>query len=163
MSNGIPPPSRSASRGMLNRSRSAVVILALLLGSRILGAQNSLSVSGSPPLLRISTAVAGSQPNPVTTATTTYTVQVSSGGSRRITGRLSAAVPAGTTVTVSLAAPPGATSLGAVVLDATERDLVINIPRPTNATLTITYVFSGTVTAGVVANNSRSVTLRLRV
>jgi len=148
---------------MLIRSRSAVVILALLLGSRVLSAQNSLTVSGSPPLLRVNTAVAGSQPNPVTTATTTYTVQVSSGGSRRITGRLSAAVPAGTTVTVTLDAPPGATSLGAVVLDATERDLVINIPRPTNATLTITYVFSGTVTAGVVANNSRSVTLRLRV
>jgi len=120
-------------------------------------------VSGNPPLLRISTAVAGSQPNAITTATTTYTVQVSSGGSRRITGRLSAAVPAGTTVTVTLNAPPGATSLGPVALDATERDLVINIPRPTNATLTITYVFSGTVTAGVVANNSRSVTLRLRV
>ena len=148
---------------MLNRSRSAFLVLALLLGSRVLRAQNTLTVSGNPPLLRISTAVAGSQPNAITTATTTYTVQVSSGGSRRITGRLSAAVPAGTTVTVTLNAPPGATSLGPVALDATERDLVINIPRPTNATLTITYVFSGTVTAGVVANNSRSVTLRLRV
>ena len=147
----------------MNRSRSAFLVLALLLGSRVLRAQNTLTVSGNPPLLRISTAVAGSQPNAITTATTTYTVQVSSGGSRRITGRLSAAVPAGTTVTVTLNAPPGATSLGPVALDATERDLVINIPRPTNATLTITYVFSGTVTAGVVANNSRSVTLRLRV
>src|SRR5688572_9605161 len=147
----------------MRRSSGGFVISALLLvGAEASGAQNSLTVSGNPPLMRINSAVAGSQPIAITTATTTYTVIVSTGGTRRITGRLDAAMPPGTTVTVSLAAPAGATSLGAVALDLTERDLVISIPRPTIATLTITYQFSATAGAGVIANSIRNVTLRLR-
>jgi hypothetical protein len=142
--------------------RLIAALALLLVGGRAARAQNSITVSGNPPLMRITTAVAGSQPTAITTATTTYTVVVATGGTRRVTGRLDAAMPVGTTVTVSLAAPPGATSLGAVTLDLTERDLVINIPRPTTATLAITYRFSATVSAGVIANSIRNVTLRLR-
>jgi hypothetical protein len=143
--------------------RVVVVVALLLTGSGAIGAQNTITVSGNPALLRISSAVAGSEPIGVSSGTTTYTVSVTSGGTRRITGRLSTALPPGVTVTVTLAAPAGATSMGAVVLDLTEKDLVINIPRPTTSTHAITYQLTATVSAGVIPLSSQIVTLRLRV
>jgi len=68
-------------------------------------------------------------------------------------------MPAGTTLLATFAAPPGATSLGAVALDNVARDLVINVPRNTNATQGITYQFVATASAGVIATATRSVTL----
>ena len=61
----------------------------------------------------------------------------------------------------TISAPPGATSLGPIALDATDRNVVTNIPRRTDATLGITYTLSALVTAGVVPNGSRTITLTL--
>jgi hypothetical protein len=133
----------------------------LLVGSRAVGAQGTVTVSGNPALLRINAAVAGSEPTVVTNAITTYTVIVTS-GTRRITGRLLTAMPANTTLTVTLAAPPGATSLGPVALTLVEQDLVTGVPNLTNSTRGITYQLSAIVIAGVVANTNRNVRLRLR-
>ena|SRR5688572_10900116 len=139
-----------------------LVAAALVLpGTRVAGAQ-TLSVSGSPGLLRVSTAVAGSEPIAVTNASTTYTV--TTGNPNRlykITALLSAPMPVGLTLTGSFAAPAGATSLGPVALDATARDVVLNIPRRTTATHDITYTLSATVAAGVIPNSSRTVTLTI--
>jgi hypothetical protein len=137
-------------------------IAALSFGAASIVSAQTITVSGNPPLMRVNTAIAGNEPTEVVTATTTYRVVVSSGAQRRITGRLMSALPAGATLTVELAAPPGATSLGPVALSTTERDLVINIPRPTNSTRTITYTFTATVTAGRILNTSRQVRFRVR-
>ncbi len=131
------------------------------MGSRAAFAQ-TLAVSGSPGLLRINSAVAGSQPISVSNATTTYTV-VTPPANRlyNVTARLNAAMPAGVTLNATLAAPTGATSLGPVALDATARNVVTGITRNTTATRGITYQLSATVLAGVVPNSSRTVTLTI--
>ena len=124
-------------------------------------AQN-LSVSGNPGLLRVSTAIAGSEPLSVSNATSTYTVTTGNANrTYKITARLSVPMPADVTLTASLAAPPGATSLGPIALDATDRDVVLDIPRRTNATQGITYMLGATVAAGVVPTSSRTVTLTI--
>lgn len=134
---------------------------ALAGGTRAAGAQ-TLNVSGSPGLLRVSTAVAGSEPIAVTNASTTYTVTTGNPNRlHKITARLSAPMPVGVTLTGSFDAPAGATSLGPVALDATARDVVLDIPRRTTATHAITYTLSATVAAGVIPNSSRTVTLTI--
>ena len=123
-------------------------------------AAQTLSVSGNPGLLRVSTAVAGSEPVPVANSTTTYTVTTPSPNRpHKITARLSTPMPAGITVTATFAAPPGATSLGAVVLTNVDQDVVINIPRNANSTHTITYTLSPSSSGGVIALSSRTVTI----
>lgn len=132
-----------------------------LAGSKAAEAQ-TVNVSGNPGLLRISTAIGGSQPIAVSNSSTTYTV--TTGNPNRlykITARLSAPMPVGVTLTASLAAPPGATALGPIILDAIDRDVVLDIPRRTTATQAITYALSATVAAGVIPNSSRTVTLTL--
>jgi hypothetical protein len=142
--------------------RTAVLSIALMLaGIGAIDAQ-TLAVSGNPGLLRISSAVAGSEPIPVSNATTTYTV-VTGPPNRlyNITARLNAPMPAGVTLSVTLAPPPGATSLGAIALDATSRDVVTGVRRNTTATQGITYQLEATAAAGVVPNSSRTVTLTI--
>ena len=146
----------------MTSSRALLLIVApLLLGTAPLSAQ-TIAVSGTPGLLRISTAVAGSQPVGVSNATTTYTVTTpQQNRTYRITARLDAPMPSGVTLAATLAAPPGSTSLGAVALDATNRDVVTGIRRNANTTRGITYQLSATVAAGVVPLSSRTVTLTI--
>ncbi len=146
---------------MIAPRMTVLTALLLLVSGGAVGAQ-TISVSGNPGLLRISAAVAGSQPTPVSNATTTYTVNTPSAGGNPtflVTMRLSANMPAGVTLTATLAAPPGATSAGAVALDVTARNVVTGIRKNTNSTQTITYTLNATAAAGVVANSSRTVTL----
>jgi hypothetical protein len=132
-----------------------------LVGSNAAAAQ-TVNVSGNPGLLRISTAIAGSEPIAVSNSGTTYTVTTGNPNRpHKIMARLSAPMPVGLTLTASLAAPPGATSLGPIALDAIDRDVVLDIPRRTTATQAITYALSATVAAGVIPNSSRTVTLTL--
>lgn len=145
---------------LLKSWRHALLVAALLPpGSRAVAAQ-TLSVSGSPGLLRVSTAIAGSQPTAVSNGTTTYTITTPNPTrTYRMTAQLNAPMPSGVTLSAAFAAPTGATSLGAVSLDATARDVVIGIPRRTDATRSITYQLSAVVTAGVVPLSSRTVTI----
>ena len=118
-----------------------------------------LSVSGSPAPFTITTAVAGSQPTPITNSVTTYYIRARHpGGAQKISARLDAPMPLGTTLTIQMVASPGATSLGPVSLDASVRDIVINIDREPGTTYGITYVFTATIAAGVVPTQTRTVT-----
>jgi hypothetical protein len=147
-------------RGPVSVGRAILrtVVLAAIAGSAHRAGAQSLSVSGSPPTLKIRSATAGLAPNAVTNATTTYTIAIPSGALRKITARLNSAMPAGVTLTAALAAPPGATSSGAVALDATARTVVNNIPNMGATTRSITYVLTATAAAGVVTVRSRTVT-----
>ena len=140
------------------------VVLAALLpifGSGAAGAQ-TIAASGNPGLLRVSTAIPGSEPLPVSNATATYTVTTPNPRRpHKITAQLNAAVPVGLTLTAEFEPPPGATSLGPIPLDMTARDVVTAIPHNTNATQLITYTLTATVLAGVVPPTSRIVTLTI--
>lgn len=113
---------------------SLLTTVLLLVGSEAVGAQ---TIAVTTPLvgpITVSSATAGSQPAPITGISGgNYTiVQANGDGKLRITGRLSTAMPAGTTLTVALSAPSGVgTALGAVALTATPQALVISIPRAT--------------------------------
>ena len=70
-------------------------------------------------------------------------------------------MPPGTTLTIQLVPSAGATSLGPVSMDMTDRNLVVGIYKDNGSTLGITYVFTATVSAGVVTSQSRNVTFTL--
>jgi hypothetical protein len=141
----------------------AVLLCVALLpfGNGALGAQ-TIGVSGNPALLRVSSAVAGSEPIAVSNGTTTYTVvTLTPNRLYKVTAQIDAAMPTGLTLTATFNAPPGATSLGAIALDLTARDVVTAIPKNTNSTQGITYQLSATVLAGVVPSTSRNITLTI--
>ena len=120
----------------------------------------TLSTAGSPTLMRVSSAVAGSEPVPVTVAGGTYTVTTPvANRTYAITAQLNANMPTGSTMAITLAAPPGGTSLGAVAMDVTARNVVTGFGRNLNSTQNISYTFTATAAAGVVPLSSRTVTL----
>lgn len=148
---------------MLRASAFLPLLIALLpFGGGALGAQ-TISVSGNPGLLRVTTAVAGSEPIAVSNSSTTYTVTTPNNPNRpyKVLAQLNAAMPVGLTLAATLDPPPGATSLGPIALDMTARDVVTGIPRNTNSTQGITYTFTATVAAGVIPPTTRIVTLTI--
>lgn len=121
-----------------------------------------LTVSGPPAPFVISTAVAGSEPAAITNSVTTYYVlDKKPAGTRKISAALDSPMPPGTTLTIQLVPSAGATSLGPVSMDMTDRNLVVGIYKDNGSTLGITYVFTATVSAGVVTSQSRNVTFTL--
>lgn len=146
-------------------TRSLPIVLGLLLISSRPATAQTFTVSGSPATMTINTAVAGSQPTSVTNAATTYNVRVGNAqGIKKIVARINAAMPAGTTLQLSMVPPVGATSPGPVSLTTVSQDIVNNIAKVgTRVTLGITYKFSATAAAGVVPLQSRTVTLTMVV
>ena len=139
--------------------------LLLLAGSRVSAAQ---SLSVTPPTagpLTISTAVAGQEPTGVAVGGGSYTMSLkNNGGLRTITARLGAPLPAGTTLSITVGSPgSGAVSSGSVQLTTGAQPVVTNLPnsKVTNATGTISYSFTATTAAGVLALQTASVTLQL--
>lgn len=119
---------------------------------------NEISVSGNPAALTVSTATAGSAPNSVSDATTTYAITTNETG-KKITGAINTAMPAGVTLTVNLTAPTGGTSAGATSLGTSASNLVTGITTLNESGKTITYSLSATSAAGVVSSASKTVTL----
>jgi hypothetical protein len=109
--------------------------------------------------MNITTAAAGSQPVAVSNSSTTYTVSVLLPS--KITARLGSNMPAGVTLTITLAAPTAASSTGAVALDATARDVVTNVTNIVAETRGITYRLSALVSAGVISSRTAGVTLTI--
>lgn len=145
------------------RPHSLILAIAVLVLSARAAFAQTLTTAGSPGMLRISSAIAGSQPVAVSMAGGTYTVTTPAPNRQyAITAQLNANMPAGVTLTVTLAAPgQGSVSLGAVALDVTARNVVTGIKKNMNATQSITYQLSATTAAGVVPLSSRNVTLTI--
>ncbi|HET6230091.1 MAG TPA: hypothetical protein VFE05_08480 [Longimicrobiaceae bacterium] len=116
---------------------------------------NQIAFTGSPSLT-ISTATAGSAPTSVT-ANGSYAITTNE-TDRKITAELDSDMPAGTTLSVTLAAPSGATSAGAVSLSTTAQDVVTGISTVNQSGLNAGYTLAATVAAGVVPAGSREVT-----
>jgi len=119
---------------------------------------NEITVSGNPGALVISTATAGSQPTAATDATTSYSV-TTNGTNKKITGSIDTAMPANTSLLVTLTAPTGGSSAGQVALSTTAQDLVTGISTLAESGLTISYEFTADAAAGVVASSTKTVTL----
>ena len=121
---------------------------------------NEIATSGNPAALVVNAAIAGSEPTAVSDAITTYAITTNE-TLKKITGAIDTIMPAGTTLTVNLAAPTAATSLGAVPLTAVAADLVTGISTVAESGKTITYNFSANVTAGVLVSATKTVTLTI--
>lgn len=122
-----------------------------------IGSIDSITVSGNPGTLTINTATAGSTPTNAVDATTTYAVTTNN-TARKVTGQVASTMPAGTTLSVNLAAPTGATSAGAVALTTTAQSLVTAIANLAQASLAITYTLAATVSAAQVTAATNTVT-----
>jgi hypothetical protein len=152
---------RQQCRGLWRTAASlfALTLIAPLAIGGGAGAQ-TISVSGSPGTIRVSTAIAGGVPATVIENTTTYTVSTpNSGTERRIRVKLNSALPAGVTLTVSCQAPPNAVSTGTITLTTANQDLVMGIDKNTNVSgLTITYTLTAPLSVGVMSSQTRNVT-----
>jgi hypothetical protein len=149
--------------------RTAIILLLvtglLPLGSRPAAAQLTLTTSPIPPANMIVTAaVAGSEPLPITVGGTTIKIVAKCGGLcfNHVTAQLSSLMPANTTLSVALGAPPAPeTTAGTVILSTTPASVVNNLKQENGATVSITYVFTATAAAGVLVSQTRIVTFTL--
>ena len=116
---------------------------------------NQIAFSGSPSLV-INTATAGSAPT-AATASASWAVTTNQSGAK-ITASIGSNMPAGLTLTASLAAPTGGSSAGAQSLSTTAVDLVTSITKLAEGSLGVTYSLSATPAAGVVSSTTRTVT-----
>ncbi len=121
---------------------------------------NEISVSGNPGDLVINTATPGSQPTDDTDNSTSWAV-TTNGTNKKMTGGINDNMPANVTLQVNLVAPTGGSSSGDQSLSTTAADLVTSVTGVAESGLTITYTLSATIAAGVVAQDTRTVTLTL--
>ena len=121
-----------------------------------INAINQIAFAGSPSLT-VSTAIAGAPPSSVTNATATWAVTTNQSGAK-VTASIPAAMPAGLTLSSSLAPPPGATSNGFQALGTVAVDLVTGITKVAQGAMVVTYKLDATPAAGVVSASSRIVT-----
>jgi hypothetical protein len=138
-----------------------VAASALLLGMSGSARGQTLSVSGNPGTMTVSSAVAGSQPLTITNNGTTYTVSALLIQPKKITAQVNTNMPTAVTLTILLVAPSGATSAGRVALDNVPRDVVTNITNTLPQARAIEYQLTATVAAGVIPTTTRTVTLTL--
>lgn len=139
--------------------------LLLIAGNRVCVAQSLSVTPASTGPLTISTAVAGQEPTGVSASGGTYTVGLKKNkGIGTITAQLTAPLPAGTTLSITLAAPGGgASSVGPVQLTTSPQAVVINLPNQSTSffNVAITYSFTATSAAGALALQTANVTLAL--
>jgi hypothetical protein len=121
---------------------------------------NELSVSSESVSLVVNSATPGSAPNAATNSSTSYSITTNETG-RKIVGALNSDLPAGVTLSVTLAAPNQATSLGKVALTSTAVDLVSGISTLNETGKSIAYELAATSAAGVVPSASKTVTLTI--
>ena len=121
---------------------------------------NQVAFTSTPVTLTITTAVAGSDPTPVSDASSVWAVSTNQTNAK-ISASISTAMPAGVTLSVALASPVGATNAGTVALTAVSQDLVTNITKLKASAQSVTYTLGATVAAGVILSSSRTVTYTL--
>ena len=147
----------------LRKRNLFVAVLLLLVGTVGPVLADTVSVSGDPGMLIVNSAMAGSNPNPVNDASSTYGFNINSSGQHKISGAINSAMPPNTSLTVTLEAPPGAGSYsaGPVTLSVTPQVLVGGLISGLNQVgLGITYEFSASVAAGIVSS-SKTVTFTI--
>ena len=117
---------------------------------------NQIAMTGSPSLL-INAATAGSAPTSVTSSTNSWAVTTNQTGST-ISASVAAAMPAGVTLSVQLAAPSGGTSTGMQAIGTTAVSLVTGVTKVNATGLGVTYQLAATAAAGVITSSTKVVT-----
>ena len=113
-------------------------------------AVSQLAVSGNPAPLVVSAAVAGQGPTSASASTTTYAISTNE-SNQKIVASLDQAMPSGTDLEVTLAAPSGASSRGAISLATSGSDVVTGISTTASSALPITYRLNAGISASVVS------------
>lgn len=119
----------------------------------------TLTVSGNPQPLIISTATAGQEPRSIIDSSTTYKIKVKKVDRASISGALSEPLPNHTSLKVTFSAPQNATSIPSVELTTTPQTLVSGINEGNYNNLTITYEYLAKVAAGIVSLSSKTLIL----
>jgi len=143
--------------------RQFLSLLFLLAAIRAEALVDLLALSGDPAPMTISTATAGSDPDPAVDSSTSYGLTTVALATRRITGQIGSALPAGLSLAAELEAPPGATSQGQQTLSTTPVNLVTGIFDITLllSGFDITYTLSATAQAAPTVGQNIVVTLTL--
>jgi hypothetical protein len=121
---------------------------------------NQFSITSTAVTLTITTATAGSDPSPVSDATSVWAITTNQTGAK-ISANIPTDMPAGVTLGVSLAGPAGATSTAKNLASGAAQDLVTGITKLKATGLAVTYTLSATAAAGVIPADSRVVTYTL--
>lgn len=121
---------------------------------------NEIAISGNVSTMTVSTATAGSEPDPVTDATQTYDI-TTNGTNKKITAALDTNMGTGLTLALTAAAPTGASANSEVSLSTVAADVVTGITEIAESGKTLTYKLTALVTAGVVAADTKTVTLTI--
>ena len=122
-------------------------------------AVSQLAVSGNPAPLVVSAAMAGQSPASASASTTTYAISTNE-SNQKIVASLDQSMPAGTNLEVTLAAPSGASSRGAIALVTSGSDVVTGISTVASSALPITYRLSASPAAPI-ASAARTVTFTI--
>ena len=115
-----------------------------------------MSLAAGTPSLTVSTAVAGVDPTPATAASQ-YNVTTNQ-TNQKIMAHINTAMPAGMSLSVSLAPPSTGTSNGTIALTTTDQNVVNSIAPVAAPNLGVTYTLSATAAAGTLAATTRLVT-----
>lgn len=121
---------------------------------------NQVAVTGDPAPMIINSATPGSEPTSVTDAGTSYAVTTNE-SNQKITASIDQPLPSGVTLEVTLAAPVGAASTGAIPLSTAGADVVTGISSTAASSLPITYRLSATTTVQMSAPAARTVTFTI--
>jgi len=118
---------------------------------------NQFSITSTAVTLTITTATAGSDPTPVSDASSVWAVTTNQTNAK-ISASIPTDMPAGVTLAVQLAAPAGATSTSKNLASGAAQDLVTGLTKVKGNALMVTYTLSATAAAGVIPADSRVVT-----
>jgi hypothetical protein len=94
------------------------------------------------------------------TDSTTYAI-TNNDGTKKIVGKLNAAMPANTALSLQLGAPAGAASAGAVTLTGANQDLVTDIEAVNQVGISMDFTLSATVSAALVNAGTKTLTLTI--
>lgn len=124
---------------------------------------NEISIDGDAVTLTVNSATAGEAPTQATDSDSyAITTNVVSPATKKITAAIDSDMPAGLTLKINVTAPSTAgTSSGPTTLSATAEDVVTGISAVNEADISMEYTLDATVAAGVVAPDTKTVTLTI--
>jgi len=124
-------------------------------------AVTKIAVSGNPGAMIITDAIAGSDLTAVSDNSTSYSITTNT-DNMKIVGSISAAMPAGTQLTLQLASSKGI-SLGSMDISnaLSPVDLVTGVSKGSDQGQSISYVFSANADVPSIPSDSRVITLTL--
>jgi len=121
---------------------------------------NELAVSAPTVSLIVNSVTAGLAPNVATDSSTSYAITTNE-TNRKITGVINSNMPSGATLSITLAAPSAAFSMGKQALSTSPVDLVGDISTLNETGKTISYELGATSAAGIVPSATKTVTLTI--